>query len=176
MEPLTAKFAPLHKGAIECAPCIPKQSASPYKSINDSAPCTPKRQERVLSRRRGPGAHKGIRLDQPWHRPENIKILLLAWGAKQQDFEGLVWGQRIRRPRPISYQAHGPCRGGRNVWGRAKKVQTALSSADWDHGGGKCHAAKGKSPRASQRKSQAQWASHRGMVEKQFQERLSPPH
>ena len=37
-----------------------------------------------------------------------------------------------------------------------------------------CH--QGQSPRASQRKAQAQWASHRGMVEKQFQERLSPPY
>ena len=37
-----------------------------------------------------------------------------------------------------------------------------------------CH--QGQSPRASQRKAQAQWASHRGMVEKQSQERLSPPH
>ena len=34
----------------------------------------------------------------------------------------------------------------------------------------------GESPRASQRKAQAQWASYRGMVEKQFQERLSPLH
>ena len=32
-----------------------------------------------------------------------------------------------------------------------------------------------QSPRASQRKFQAQWASHRSMVERQFQERLSPP-
>ena len=31
-----------------------------------------------------------------------------------------------------------------------------------------------KSPRASQRKFRAQWASHRSMVEKQFQEKLSP--
>ena len=42
---------------------------------------------------------------------------------------------------------------------------------------------KGKAPRhqwqslrASQRKAQTQWASHRSMVEKQFQERLSPLH
>ena len=34
----------------------------------------------------------------------------------------------------------------------------------------------GQSPRASQRKAQAQWASHRSMVEKQSQERLSPPY
>ena len=34
----------------------------------------------------------------------------------------------------------------------------------------------GQSPRASQRKAQAQWASHRSVVEKLLQERLSPPH
>ena len=33
-----------------------------------------------------------------------------------------------------------------------------------------------QSPRASQRKFQAQWASRRSMVEKQFQEKLSPPY
>ena len=31
-----------------------------------------------------------------------------------------------------------------------------------------------QSPRASQRKFRAQWASHRSMVEKQFREKLSP--
>ena len=34
----------------------------------------------------------------------------------------------------------------------------------------------GESPRVSQWKAQAPWNSHRGMVEKQSQERLSPPH
>ena len=33
-----------------------------------------------------------------------------------------------------------------------------------------------QSPRASQRKFRAQWASHRSMVEKQSQEKLSPPY
>ena len=33
-----------------------------------------------------------------------------------------------------------------------------------------------QSPRASQRKFRAQWASHRSMVEKQFQEKLSSPY
>ena len=64
-EPLTAKFVPLHKGAIECILRIPKRSASSHKSINDSAPRTPKRQERALGRRRGPGAHRGTRLNRP---------------------------------------------------------------------------------------------------------------
>ena len=33
-----------------------------------------------------------------------------------------------------------------------------------------------QSPRASQRKFRTQWASHRSMVEKQSQEKLSPPY
>ena len=56
-EPSSAKSAPLHKGAIEYTLRILKQSASSHKSINDSAPRTPKRQERTLGKRRGPGAH-----------------------------------------------------------------------------------------------------------------------
>ena len=64
-EPSMAESVPLHKGAIECVPCIPKRSASSPKSINDSAPCTPKRQERALEKRKGPGAPKGTRLDWP---------------------------------------------------------------------------------------------------------------
>ena len=121
----TAKSAPLHKGTIEYILCIPKRSASSHKSINDSAPRTPKRQERTLGRRRGPGAHRGTRLNRPWHRPENIKILLPVRGAGQQDFEGLLWGQRIWGPRPISYQAKSPSREGRNAQGRIKGIQIA---------------------------------------------------
>ena len=89
-EPSTAKSAPLHKGIIECILRILKRSASSHKSINDSAPHAPKRQEHALGRRRSPGAHKGARLNQPRHRPENIKILLPTRGAGQQDFEGLL--------------------------------------------------------------------------------------
>ena len=35
-EPSAAEFALPHKGATECAPCIPKQSASSHKSISDA--------------------------------------------------------------------------------------------------------------------------------------------
>ena len=94
-EPSTTKSAPLHKGAIEYAFRIPKRSAPSHKSINDSAPHTPKPQERTLGRRRGSDAHRGTRLNRPWHRPENIKILLPVRGAGHYDFEGLLWGQRI---------------------------------------------------------------------------------
>ena len=58
-EPSTVRSASLHKGTNECAPCIPKQFASFYKSINNSAPRTSKRQEHALGRRRGSGAHGG---------------------------------------------------------------------------------------------------------------------
>ena len=64
-EPSIAKSALLHKGAIEYTFCIPKRSASSHKSINDGAPHTPKRQERALGRQRGPGAHRGTRLNRP---------------------------------------------------------------------------------------------------------------
>ena len=43
-ETLTAKSAPLHKGSIEYTFRIPKRFVSSYKSINDSAPRTLKRQ------------------------------------------------------------------------------------------------------------------------------------
>ena len=97
-EPSTARSTPLHKGAIECTLRIPKRSASSHKSIS-----APKCQECALGRWRGPGAYRGARLNWPWHRPKNIKILLFARGAGQQDFEGLLWGQKIWGLRPISY-------------------------------------------------------------------------
>ena len=58
-KPLTVRSTSLHKGTNECAPRILKWSASFLKSNNDSAPCTPKRQERALSRWRGSSAHGG---------------------------------------------------------------------------------------------------------------------
>ena len=124
-EPSTAKSAPLHKGTIEYTLRISKRFASSPKSINDSAPRMSKPQERTLGRRRGLGAHRGTRLNRLWHRPENIKILLPVRGVEQQDFEGLLWGERIWGPRPISYQAQDPCRGGRNARRRTKGIQTA---------------------------------------------------
>ena len=63
-EPSTAKSASLHKGAIECTLRIPKRFASSHKSINDSAPRTSKCQEHALGRRRGPGAHRGTRVNR----------------------------------------------------------------------------------------------------------------
>ena len=80
-EPSTAKSTLHHKGAIEYTFRIPKRFASSHKSIDDSAPRTSKRQERALGRQRGPGAHRGIRLNRPWYRPEDIKTLLSVRGA-----------------------------------------------------------------------------------------------
>ena len=121
----TAKSTSLLKGANECVPRTPKWSVLSYKSINDSAPCTPKLQECALGRRRGSSAHGGTRLNQQWHKPEDIKILLPVEGAGQQDFKGLLWSQRIWQPRPISYQAQGPRWGGRNVRGSTKRASVA---------------------------------------------------
>ena len=41
---------------------------------------------------------------------------------------------------------------------------------------GKAPRRQGQSPQASQKKFRVQWVSHKSVVEKQFQERLSPPH
>ena len=132
-KPSTARSASLHKGINECAPRIPKRSPSLHKGINDDAPCIPKRQERALGRRRGSGTHGGQdstgrdigpRTSKSSSPPDDIKILP-ARRAGQQNFEGLLWGRRIWQPWPISYQAQGPCRGGRNIQEWTNKVQNA---------------------------------------------------
>ena len=64
-EPLTAKSAPLYKGAIEYTFRVPKRFASSHKITNDNAPHAPKRQKRALSKRRDPGTYRGTRLDRP---------------------------------------------------------------------------------------------------------------
>ena len=55
-----------------------------------------------MDNRRNSGARKKAKLNRPCYRPENVKILLLVRDSGQQDFEGLLWGQRIWVPRPIS--------------------------------------------------------------------------
>ena len=52
--------------------------------------------------RRSSGARKKAKLNRPCYKPENVKTLLLVRGSGQQDFEGLLWGQRIWALRPIS--------------------------------------------------------------------------
>ena len=55
-----------------------------------------------MDNRKSSGARKKAKLNQPCNRPENVKIFLPVRGSGQQDFEGLLWGQRIWVPRPIS--------------------------------------------------------------------------
>ena len=55
-----------------------------------------------MDNRRNSGAHKKAKLNRPCCKPENVKILLPVRGSGQQDFEGLLWGQRIWVPQPIS--------------------------------------------------------------------------
>ena len=54
-----------------------------------------------MDNRRSSGAHKKGKLNRPCYKPENVKTLLPVRGFGQQDFEGLLWGQRIWAPRPI---------------------------------------------------------------------------
>ena len=106
---------------------MPLNTLSEYWSnlrYPDNAPRTPKRQERVMGRRRNPGAHRETRLNRPWCRPENVKILLPVRGSEQQDFKELLWGQSIWGLRPTWYQAQGPRRGGRSSRGQMKGIQT----------------------------------------------------
>ena len=55
-----------------------------------------------MDNRRSSGTRKKAKLNRPCYRPENVKTLLPVQGFGQQDFEGLLWGQRIWVPRPIS--------------------------------------------------------------------------
>ena len=147
----TAKSASLHNGAIKYTFCIPKRSALSQKSINDHAPRTPKRQERALGRRKNPGTYRGTRLNRPWYRPENVKILLSVRGAGQQDFEGLLWDWRIwqspahfiLRPRPTPRRKKCPRANERNPSCQDILPRTTLSSADQNHRRGRRHVARG---------------------------------
>ena len=121
-EPSTAKSAPLHKGAIEYTFRIPKRSALSHKSIDDSALSTPKCQERALGRRRGLGTHRRTRLNRPWYRFEEPDSRIL---------KGYCGAEGCGKAYPISYQAQGLCRGGRNARGRIKGIQTARIYCRW---------------------------------------------
>ena len=95
-EPSVSRSAPPHKGTIEYASRIPSNSRYPRRgSVNGDAPRTPKRQERAMDNRKSSGVRKKAKLNRPCYRPENVKTLLLVRGSGQQDFEGLLWGQRI---------------------------------------------------------------------------------
>ena len=98
-----------------------------------------------------PDTHKETRLNRPWCRPKNVKILLPVQGAKQHDFEGLLWGQKVlealahsisspkptlRRKKYLRSNEGNPDR--ENVLPR-----TTLSSTGQNHKRGKCHVARG---------------------------------
>ena len=125
----------------------------PQKSINDNAPRTPKCQERALGRQRNPGTHRGTRLNQPLYRPGKVKILLLVRGARQHDFEGLLWGQRdletsahfISSSRPTPRRKKCPRTNERNPDCQDILPRTTLSSANQNHGREKRHVARGSS-------------------------------
>ena len=55
-----------------------------------------------MDNQRSSSARKKAKLNRPCYKPENVKTLLPVRGSGQQDFEGLLWGQRIWVPRPIS--------------------------------------------------------------------------
>ena len=54
--------------------------------------------------------------------------------------------------------------------------RTILSSANRDHNKKERYAIKDSLPGHLKKKGLIQWVSHESMVEKQFQEKLSPPH
>ena len=75
-----------------------------------------------MGSRRNPGTYRETRLNRPRFRLENDKILLPVRGARQQDFEGLLWGQKVLEVLAIPSQAQGPRRGGRSAQGRMKGI------------------------------------------------------
>ena len=132
-------------------------------SINGDAPRTPKRQKRAMDNRRNSGTRKKAKLSRPWCRPKNVKTLLPVRGSRQQDFEGLLWGQRIWVPWPIStIKPKGPGRGGKRPK-MAKEgpmllgeiTETVMSSANWCHEKKRPYTIHSSPPRRSQTKGLA---------------------
>ena len=121
------------------------------ESIDDNAPRTPKRQERAMGRRRNPDTHRETRLDWPWCRPENVKILLPVRGAGQHDFEGLLWSQKvleasahsISSPRPTPRRKKCPRTNKGNPNYQNVLPRMTLSSVDQNHRRGRCHVTRG---------------------------------
>ena len=52
-------------------------------------------------KKKNSGTRKKAKPNQPCYRSGNVKILLPVRGSGQQDFEGLLWGQRTWVPQPI---------------------------------------------------------------------------
>ena len=82
-----------------------------------------------------------MRLNRPWYRPENIKTFLFVRGARQQNFEGLLWGWRIWQslahfissPRPMPRRKKCPMMNEGNPDYKDIMPRTTLSSADQNH-------------------------------------------
>ena len=104
-----------------------------------------------MDRRRNPNTHRETRLNRPLCRPENVKILLPVRGAKQHDFEGLLWGQMvleasahsISSPRPMPRRKKCPMMNEGNLDCQNVLPRTTLSSASQNHRRGRCHVVRG---------------------------------
>ena len=95
----------------------------------------------------------------------------------------LVWGQRIWDPGPFNIRPMAHAEEEEMSEDEQSESRLPGYTTEDDLVLGRPRSRKGKAPchqkqslRASQRKFRTQWASHRSMVEKQFQERLSPPY
>ena len=118
--------------------------------------------ETCLRKMKRPWCQQRTRLDKPVRGPENIKTLISVRGAKQQDFEGLLWGRKIWQARPVSYQTQGPHQEKGNVRGWIIKAQgyceasprTIPSLANRAHWRKKQHTLKGSPPCRPKEKNQ----------------------
>ena len=126
-----------------------------------------------MGSRRNPGTHRETRLNRLRFRPENVKILLFARRARQHDFEGLLWGQKvleasahsISNPRPTPRRKK--CPG--TKW-RESKLSECTAEDDLVLGRPKSWEKKlphrpRTSTQGSPKRFQAIWASHRGIGE-----------
>ena len=129
------------------------------ESIGDDAPHTLKRQERAVGSQRNSDTHRETRLNR------------LFLGARQHDFEGLLWGQKvleasaysISNPRPTPRKKK--CPG--TKW-RESKLPERITEDDPVLGRPKSWEKKlphhpRTSTRGSPKRFQAIWASHRGI-------------
>ena len=104
-----------------------------------------------MGRRRNPDAHKETRLNRPWCGPENVKILLPIRGARQYDFEGLLWGQKVLKasahsissPRPTPRRKKCPRTNEGNLDCQIVLLRTTLSSASQNHRRERRHTTRG---------------------------------
>ena len=132
------------------------------ESIDDDAPRTLKQNS---------GTHRETRLNWLRFRPENVKILLPARGARQHNFERLLWGQKVLevsahsisnpRPTPRRKKCPGTKRRESKLPERTAKDDPVLGKPkSWEK---KLPHRLRTSTRGSPKRFQAIWASHRGI-------------